>query len=344
MVQSETIILEATSTSKKVAFLSDPETYPENPHSIEVIETHMSLLFLTPTLVFKLKKPVKFDAIDFSTPQARHRNCLEELRLNRELAKEVYLEVLPLSLDKFGKLNLDRRGKPVDWLVKMKRLDENKLLNHVLKTKQVDKNLLSKAAKKLVSFYESREAILFEPEDYLLRLEKKTTAIYEELQDPQFGLSRELLTRIFDKQMKFLREHKALFSKRINRGVIVETHGDLKPEHICLDEEPVIIDRLEFNRDLRIQDIAEELAFLATECELLGSAQTGELFFKIYQRHSGDKVPQALKNYYKSRQAFLRAKFAIWHLREARYREELKWRIRTDRCLKLSKLYADLLD
>lgn len=341
---TEKIILETISTSKKVAFLREPETYPEKPACIEVIETHMSLLFLTPSFVFKLKKPVKFDAIDFSTLQARQTNCLEEFRLNKELAEQVYLEVLPLSLDNLGKLNLEEKGKPVDWLVKMKRLDNKKLLNHALLVKQVDKTRLIKAARKLAEFYKTREAIFFEPGEYLLRLEKKTREIFEELLDPQFGLSGELLTRIFNKQLKFLREHQALFSKRIRKGNIVETHGDLKPEHICLDEEPAIIDRLEFDRDLRIQDIAEELAFLATECELLGSPQTGEFFFKIYERHNGDKVPLVLKNFYKSRQAFLRAKFAIWHLREDRYREELKWRIRTDRCLKLSKLYADLLD
>jgi aminoglycoside phosphotransferase family enzyme len=344
MAQREKIILETISTSKKVAFLKDPETYPEKPDHIEVIETHMSLLFLTPSLVYKLKKPVKFDAIDFSTLQARQVNCREEFRLNKELAEQVYLDVLPLNRDKSGKLDLGGRGKPVDWLVKMKRLDNKKLLNHALLLKQVDNTLLLKVSKKLAEFYKTREAIFFEPEDYLLRLEKKTRGIFKELQEPQFGLSQDLLTKIFNKQILFLRKHKALFSKRIRKGKIVEAHGDLKPEHICLDEEPVIIDRLEFDKDLRIQDIVEELAFLATECELLGGSQTGEFFFSIYEKYCGDKVPQALKNFYKSRQAFHRAKFAIWHLREDRYRGELRWRIRTDRCLKLAKLYADLLD
>ena len=343
MAKQEKIILETVSTSKKVAFLKDPHNYPEDASSVSVIETHMSLLFLTQNRVYKLKKPVKFSSIDFSTPQARHFNCLEELRLNKELAKSVYLEVLPLSLDPSGKLNFSGKGKPVDWLVKMKRLEEKELLNHALLAKKVDKARLRSVAKLLANFYRTREPVNFLPQDFLLRLENKIKANLKELQDPRYGLSTDLLHRIFDQQIDFLRKHGNLFSKRVRTGRIVEAHGDLKPEHICLSEEPVIIDRLEFDRDLRIQDVAEELSFLATECELLGSPRTGEMFFTTYEEVTGDRIPLQLKNFYKSKQAFLRAKFAIWHLREARYLEEKKWRARTDRCLALSKKYADLL-
>lgn len=344
MAKQEKIILETVSTSKKIAFLKDPCNYPEAPASISVIETHMSLLFLTPDLVFKLKKPVKFDSIDFSTPRARHKNCLEELRLNKELAANIYLEVLPLNLDLSGKLSLCGKGRPVDWLVKMKRLQDEHLLNHALIAKKVNPARLYAAAKKLVFFYQTREPVKFESQHFLERLEKKIKMNLQELQDPQFNLSKELLDRIFIKQLDFLRKYSDLFRKRLRAGRVVEAHGDLKPEHICLDEDPVIIDRLEFDRDLRIQDIAEELSFLATECELLGSPETGELFFKTYEKFTGDVIPLQLKNFYKSKQAALRAKFTIWHIKEARYKEEKKWRTRTDRCLQLSKRYADLLE
>lgn len=343
MASREKIILETVSTSKKVAFLKDPKSYPEEPPLVTVIETHMSLLFLTPSFVFKLKKPVKFDSIDFSTLEARYDNCLEELRLNKELADSIYLEVLPLSLDSSGKLNWEGRGKPVDWLVKMKRLEEKNLLNHVLLNKKIDEARLKKAAKKLSVFYQSREPVKFELEDFLFRLEKKMKANLTELQDPAYNLSKDYLNRIFEQQIDFLRKHSGLFHKRIRTGKIVEAHGDLKPEHICLDEDPVIIDRLEFNKDLRVLDVAEELSFLAIECELLDSPQTGEVFFKTYEEVTGDRIPLQLKNFYKSKQSFLRAKFAIWHIREARYQEEQKWRTRTDQCLRLSKQYADLL-
>jgi len=81
----------------KVAFLRQPQAYPEKPARIETIETHMSWVFLTPQHAYKLKKPVRYDYLDFSTVAARKKNCEEELRLNQRLAPDVYLDVVPLA-------------------------------------------------------------------------------------------------------------------------------------------------------------------------------------------------------------------------------------------------------
>src|SRR3989338_3277770 len=106
----------------KVAFLRQPQAYPEKPARIETIETHMSWVFLTPQHAYKLKKPVRYDYLDFSTVAARKKNCEEERRLNQRLAPGVYLNVIPLTLDSDGAMRLGEPGEILDWLVMMRRL------------------------------------------------------------------------------------------------------------------------------------------------------------------------------------------------------------------------------
>lgn len=106
----------------KVAFLGTPEAYPDRPAHVEAIETHMSWVFLTDRYAYKLKKPVHRSFLDFSTIDARHRNCMEEVRLNRRLAPRIYLGVVPLTIDPAGRMHLNGDGPPIDWLVHMVRL------------------------------------------------------------------------------------------------------------------------------------------------------------------------------------------------------------------------------
>lgn len=344
MVVKKNIFLSSVSTSEKISFLKDPGSYAEQPKQIDILETHMSLLFLTEDYVYKMKKPVRFDSVDFTTPDSRYLNCREELRLNQILAKEVYLSLVCLKYDKTGNLSLDGKGRTVDWLVKMKRLREDYLLSNALLNRSLNVEHLTKAAEKLSNFYHSRKPLNWETNIFRNRLQKKIIENHHVLILPEFGLPKDFLGRILEKQLKFLNKKSDLFRERLQAGRIADTHGDLKPEHIWLNDNPMIIDRLEFDPDLRLQDFSEELSFLAIECELLGSPETGETFFSIYEKTTQDKVPQQLKNFYKSRQAALRAKFAIWHLREARYSGDPKWKKRAYACLELSHKYCMLLE
>lgn len=343
MGKKEHSISHSVSTSEKVIFLKDPENYAENPDSIEIIETHMSFLFLTKHYVYKMKKPVKLNFIDFTTLTAREFNCREELRINTELAKGVYLDILSLNINERGELQWDEKGKTVDWLVKMKRLPEEHLLHNLIKSGDLKPIMLKKTAIKMAGFYNSRPEIPFSASEYLERLKTKITKNHKELQDPEFELPGQRLETLYHNQLEFLEKHPELFSERVKAGKIIEAHGDLKPEHICLEEEPLIIDRLEFDKDLRILDPAEELAFLAVECELLKSPETGALFFEQYELVTKDRVPERLIYFYKSKQASLRAKFAIWHVKEAVYKNDPKWKNRALEYLLLSEKYMNLL-
>ncbi|HSK39559.1 MAG TPA: hypothetical protein VK943_07310, partial [Arenibaculum sp.] len=106
----------------KVAFLRRATSYPDRPARVDVVETHMSWVFLTDRHVYKLKKPARSPVLDFSTVDAREANCEAEIRLNRRLAPRVYLGVVPLVVLDGGTLALAGPGRPVDWLVRMLRL------------------------------------------------------------------------------------------------------------------------------------------------------------------------------------------------------------------------------
>lgn len=328
---------------RKISFLKDRNSYEEEPEKIEIRETHMSFVFLTQNHVYKLKKPIKIDFLDFRTLESRRYNCEEEMRLNKRLAKGVYLDLIPLNINNRGELQLGGEGKTVDWLVKMKRLKDEEMLDYALREGTVEMSQVRQAARMLAEFYKNSPPVIMDTQQYLERLEERISANSRELQDPEFHLSETLLQKITTGQIRFLRSHSTLLKKRIQEGRIIESHGDLKPEHICIGPSPVIIDCLEFNRDLRIMDAAEELAFLAVECELLGSEEVGAVFFEEYERVTKDHIPILLKNFYKSKQAVLRSRFAIWHVKEARYRENPKWTRRAADFLKLAEKYTALL-
>jgi aminoglycoside phosphotransferase family enzyme len=124
--------------STKVAFLRQSASYPGHPSGVDVIQTHMSWVFLTDRLVYKLKKPVRFEFLDFSTLERRHHDCQEEVRLNRRLAQGVYLGVTPLTVDAAGRLHLNGEGEAADWLVKMQRLPRERMLDHAIATGRAD--------------------------------------------------------------------------------------------------------------------------------------------------------------------------------------------------------------
>lgn len=329
--------------SRKISFLGEPNTYGESTRSVEIKETHMSVLFLTDQYAYKLKKPVKFDCIDFTTLQARMTNCSEELRINSALAPEVYLDLVPLNLDSCGNLHLYGKGQVVDWLIKMKRLPDQYLLNHAILNKEEDYGKITEVAQKLADFYLSQDPKYFSVPDFQNRLRNRIQLNYTQLSDPFFQLSSEKLRKLLEVQMEFIQSKPDLLAKRIQSGKIIEAHGDLKPEHISLGSHPVIIDRLEFDEDLRIQDMAEDLSLLYIECEILGNDRVGRLFINAVEQCFNESIPEDLLNFYRSKQACLRAKFAMWHLKEEQYRDDPKWRQRADRCLELAEKYADTL-
>ena len=329
MSHEQSILLKNSHSIKDtVAFLSQPEIYPDSTR-VDVVETHMSWVFLTDRFVYKLKKPVHYDFLDFSTLELRYAYCKEEIGINQALAGDTYVDVVPLTT-KDGKLQLAGEGEAIDWLVKMKRLPQKYMLDVAIREGTVRQEGVQRAAEKLVDFYLASETVRFEPHHFRQQIIKDIVANSDVLLQKEFKLQKSLILGITTDLLHFIVKHSGLIDQRIQDGRIVDGHGDLRPEHICIAPEPMIIDRVEFNGALRILDVVEELSFLALECEMLGSPSAGKIFFDVYKLKSQDEIEDILVFFYKAKRAFLRAKLSISHLLEKKYqRDEQKW---TNRC------------
>jgi uncharacterized protein len=136
----------------KVAFLSSPDAHSPRPDAVEAIETHMSWVFLTDRYAYKLKKPIRYDVLDFSSLALRRRSCMREIRLNRRLARDVYLDVVPLTLEPGDELRLGGSGSPADWLVKMRRLPAERTLDRLISRGTTGREEVEPAAALLAAF------------------------------------------------------------------------------------------------------------------------------------------------------------------------------------------------
>ena len=309
----------------KVDFLRRPAAYPERGDPVETIETHMSWVFLTERFAFKLKKPVRYDFLDFRSLQARQRSCEEEVRLNCRLAPDVYLGVVPLTLGSEGGLRLGGFGEPVDWLVKMHRLPREWMLDRAIADGTLTPVQVRGLALFLAEFYRNAPPVAMTADTYRARLTAEIAANLRHLRDPAYDLPGDLVERLCRVQAEFLAAHPALFDRRVRDRRIIEAHGDLRPEHICLRPRPQIIDCLEFKHEFRILDPVDELSFLSLECARLGATNVEPLLFEVYHEVTEDAPAAKLIAFYKSYRACLRAKIAIWHLREPGARTPEKW-------------------
>ncbi|MFN7085696.1 MAG: hypothetical protein ACK4N4_03600 [Burkholderiales bacterium] len=325
------------SIGEKVAFLGRPDAYPQRPQQVEVIETHMSWVFLAGQFVYKLKKPVRHDFLDFSTVAARRLNCEREVQLNRRLAGDVYRRVVPLTVESDGTLRLEGTGAVVDWLVEMRRLPADRMLDVAIRNHTLGADELQKLGDTLVDFYRHATPVPMDAGDYRQRFEKSIRVNRGELSRPESALDTEQIERLTRCQLDFVAARGDLLERRATAGKIVDAHGDLRPEHICLTPEPVIIDCLEFNREFRLLDPVDELAYLAMECERLGAAALGDRILHCYLEATADPAPLPLIAFYKAFRACLRAKIAIWHLADREVRDGDKWRCRARDYLELAE-------
>lgn len=342
-LMKEVLLNNDISVEEKVAFLKRSDIYPGDPSGVEVKETHMSWVFLLDDFVYKLKKPVAYQFLDFRTLASRFKDCQDEVKLNRRLAKEIYLGLVPLTVDEKGTMALKENGRIIDWLVKMKRIPEENLLDYGIRHRTINEIQLRRVARLLTEFYKASPGIEITSEDYRRKLKEDIERTHIELNKPEYDLPVKLLEKLQKSLLQYLENHPSTFDRRVEAGKIIEAHGDLRPEHICMAPTPAIIDCLEFNRELRIFDTAEELSFIAMECEILGNKFPGVVFFETYIRLTGDHLPESLIRFYKLKRACLRAFLVVRHIEEPAYKNDPKWLKKTDAYLQLAKQYEQKL-
>jgi aminoglycoside phosphotransferase family enzyme len=263
------------------------------------------------------------------------------VRLNRRLAPDVYLGVVPLTKEHDKRLALAGRGDVVDWLVEMRRLPEELMLDRVILDHTIKRDHGSRqigaVADVLIAFYRSTPPADLSPSSYVQQFAREHAITEEVLSDPRFDLNREQLSHALNRVRHGLKEDAAILEDRVREGRVVEGHGDLRPEHVCLTDPPVIIDCLEFRRALRLVDPFDELTFLALECARLDAGWIGERLIERCADGLGERPSTSLLEFYWSYRACLRARLAVAHLLEPDLREPWKWVPLANRYLELAQ-------
>lgn len=300
-----------------IQYLLKHQSYPDTRKTPpRLIETHISWVLLTDHFAFKLKKPVNFSFLDFSSLEKRKHFCEEELRLNRRLAPEVYLRIWPVYHSPSGVYQISDKaeGEVVDYALQMKRLDPGKQMDVFLKKGKVSPASLRQLAIDLAHFHQ--KAPVIHPEHWLehhhivfnhIKEALKATAEYcpDDI--------REAIGQAIDFSDRFLEQHEPLFLERIDNQLIREVHGDLHAGNIFLYDPPIVFDCIEFNADFRQIDLLSEIAFLCMDMEHYGFPELSRYFYTQYttaiERLLEVSVGhEALWIYYKLSRANVRAK------------------------------------
>ncbi len=319
--------------------LRSPDIWPDKPRRVSVIETHLSWVFLTSRFAWKMKKPVRHAGSDLRSLGARERDCRREFRLNRRLAPNVYLAVVPLTRDRARSLAVNGSGRVVDWLVQMRRLPASRMLDCMLRAHTASAEDLRAVSATLAAFYGALPRLEIDGARYLRYLGDLVDANERDLCDPALQQDVAAVAALCDCQREALERLQPCLERRVREGRIVEGHGDLRPEHVCLVRPIQIIDCLTLSKVLRTVDCADEAAFLALECERLGSRQAAQALLREWRRASGDRPEAALVHFYQSVRAAVRARLAGLHLREKAYCGSSHWIARTRCYLRLAHMH-----
>ena len=251
----------------------------------QLIETHISWVILTQQYVYKIKKPVHFNFLDFSSQAIRKYYCEQEVRLNNRLSQGVYLQVVPIYRKNEKSIGFGfTSGQVIGHAVKMKRLESEKQMDNLLREKKVTLDDMLLLADQLATFH--RQASTKGPAPALADLQADFAdieAIIPIVRD-QLGKSAAAIIQdgiVFSSQ--FLAQHLARIQERHRLGFFVDGHGDLHSRNIFLLEEPIIFDCIEFNDQLRYLDILNELAFLCMDLEAWKQPELGVFFLEAYQ-------------------------------------------------------------
>jgi uncharacterized protein len=297
-----------------IAAMSEPGFYPERPHSVEFRQTHISCVFLAGESVYKIKKPVRFPFVDYSTLKLRYQFCQEEVRLNRRLTPRVYRGVFPIIR---GQQGFALGAEPVEqfepaaveYAVKMRRLPDERSLERLVRTKQINDIDMRKIAQVLAKFhaeaardqsvrYGSPEAV---GEVVNRNLEECRGLIGDTISEAEFQ-------RIDRFNRSFIDTNRKLLERRAAGGMVRDGHGDLRSEHVCITGKIDIIDCVEFSEGLRYADIASDLAFLLMDLDRLGAPALGHQLLTTYLEQIADPELPRLLNFYKCSRAAVRAK------------------------------------
>ncbi len=308
MLESARCNLETISAAR---ILAQRETYPERPQRVELLETPYSWVYFADRHVYKLKKPVQFGPLDYSSPTLRRQACVDETWLNQRLTSEVYQGVVPVLRDAYGQLTLGGVGVPVDWTVRMRRLPEDRNMRALLENNRLSAQEIRSVAGTLAAFFLNRPPVTLQWATFRERLAGRIRASQDALENSVPSRYCAMVRRIHGLQLEFLDVAIPLLNTRVGDGLIVDGHGDLRSAHIYVEHQPQVIDCIEYSTALRQVDVVDDLCFLLIECEWLNRQSVSEAILSEYIRRTSDQVPETICSFYKSYRACVWARILL---------------------------------
>ncbi len=327
-------------------FLSNPENYPEKSNTLKILQTHISFIFILDDYVYKIKKPVNFGFLDFTTLEKRKYYSFKEVEINKRLAKDIYIGVFAISKIK-DKFEFSDKN-PVEYAVKMKKLPEEFLLSNLIR-KGIKKKDLVRIANKIAKFHNEGKT-----DEYILsmgeieRIKINTDENFEQTEKyKNVTIKDKDYEFIKNKVNRFYEDYGNLFKERIENKKIRDCHGDLRMEHICvLKEDIIIFDAIEFNERFRYHDILNDIAFLTMEMDYEGFEKEKKIiednWFKICEKEKSKKLLK-LYHFYLSYRSFVRGKVTSFLLDDPyiNFEEKEKVKEKAKKFFYLSKNYLE---
>jgi aminoglycoside phosphotransferase family enzyme len=299
-----------------VEALMKPEAYDEDTGRIELVQTHISFVFLTKKFVYKVKKAVDFGFLDFTTLEKRRFFCEKEVALNRRLCGDMYLEVVPIN--KADAIKIKGEGETVEYAVKMKRMPQEKMMSKLLEENKVDERLVDRIAKVIADFHSNAEtnrrisefgSLEIIETNWKENFEQTKEYVGNTISPENFKLIRE---RIED----FMKRKTTFFEKRIAEHRVRDCHGDIHSGNIFVIDRIYIFDAIEFNERFRYSDVAADVAFLAMDLDFRERTDLSDFFIEKYIKYSGDQELTKLLLFYKCYRAYVRGKVVSFKLKD----------------------------
>jgi aminoglycoside phosphotransferase family enzyme/predicted kinase len=305
--------------SKKLSWMKtmlDPASYPHPVDDVLMVQTHISWVFLAGDRVYKLKKPVDFGFLNFTTLEKRRHFCLEELRLNRRLCPEIYLDVWPVTFDD-GQIKINGTGEPVEWAVVMRRMPEEGMMVRLLSENMVGDAEIDAVVNRLAPFYKNAAAGEEIKKFGTIDIIRQNTEENFDQTASFVGkpIEKAAYSHICNYTRSFINSNKPLLLSRIKQDLIKEGHGDLYSANICFDKTNnavYIFDCIEFNKRFRCGDVASDVAFLAMDLDYHGLPTLSNYFVRSFSDQIGDARLLELMDFYKCYRACVRSKIGCF--------------------------------
>jgi aminoglycoside phosphotransferase family enzyme len=333
-------------TQKEVAeALMKPQAYEEDPEGIELVQTHISFVFLTKKFVYKIKKAVNLGFLDFTTLERRRFFCEKELELNRRLCEDMYLEVVPINWS--NTIKIKGEGEPVEYAVKMKRMPQEKMMSRLLEKRKVDRKTVDEIAKIMAEFHSKAETIS-RVSDF--KLDPIVEQNWKENFDQTAEFTGQTISErdfrtIHERIEEFMKRNLPLFRKRVEEDRVRNCHGDIHSGNIFVTDRIYIFDAIEFNDRISISDVAADVGFLAMDLDFKERQDLSGFLVKRYVKYSGDQELTKLLPFYKCYRAYVRGKVVSLKLEDPNIGNQEKQAAKREAhaYFKLAAMYAETL-